>query len=70
MADDHGAACEGLDRILEGPQGVDVEVVRRLVEEQDVRLASEHPSEMDPVPFAAREVVDGLLLVVAGEPEP
>src|ERR1700704_2964484 len=37
MADDDGAAGEILQRLLERPQGVDVEIVGRLVEQQQVR---------------------------------
>ena len=36
VADDHGAAGEGLEAVLEGPQRVDVEVVGGLVEQQHV----------------------------------
>ena len=36
VADDHGAAGERLEAVLEGPQRVDVEVVGRLVEQQHV----------------------------------
>ena len=36
MADDHGAAGEILQRLFKGPQGVDVEIVGRLVEQDKV----------------------------------
>jgi selenophosphate synthetase-related protein len=36
MADDHGAAREILDRLFERAQRLDVEIVGRLVEQQDV----------------------------------
>jgi hypothetical protein len=36
VADDHGAAGEVLQRLFQGAHGVDVQVVGRLVEQQDV----------------------------------
>ena len=39
VADDHGAAGEVEQRLFERPQRVDVEVVGRLVEQQQVRAA-------------------------------
>jgi hypothetical protein len=35
-ADDHGAAGEVLDRVFERGKGLDVEVVGRLVQQQDI----------------------------------
>ena len=54
MADDHGAAGEVFERLFQRAQGLDVEVVGRLVEQQDVAALLEHLGEMDPVALAAR----------------
>ena len=69
MGDDEDAARECQDRLLERPQGVDVEVVRGLVEEQYVGSLLEHSRLVDPVAFAARKNIDGILLVGPGEVE-
>ena len=39
--------------VLEGPQGVDVEVVGGLVEQQDVAALLQHLGQVDPVALAA-----------------
>ena len=54
MADDHRAAGEILERILERAKRLDIEVVGRLVEQQDVAAVLEHLGQMDPVALAAR----------------
>ena len=69
VADDDGAARERLEAGLERPERVDVEVVRRLVEEQDVAARLEQLGQVDPVPLAARQLADELLLVGAAEVE-
>ena len=70
MRDHYGAAGELEQRFLERPQRVDVEVVRRLVEEQDVAARAQELREVDAVPLAARQVGDALLLIRAPEVEP
>ena len=69
MADDDHAARERLQAGLERAQRVDVEVVGRLVEQQDVAARLEQLGEVDPVPLAARQRADQLLLVRAAEVE-
>ena len=56
--------------LLECPQRVDVEVVRRLVEEEDVAAGAQQLRQVQPVPLAARQILRPLLLVGALEPEP
>ena len=70
MGDQHGAAGEVEQRLLERAQRVDVEVVGGLVEEQDVAAAAQQLGEVDAVSLAARELADRLLLVAAAEVEP
>ena len=65
MRDHDGAAGEVEQRVLERAQRVDVEVVRRLVEQQQVAARAQQLREVDAVPLAAREVADALLLVGA-----
>src|ERR671916_14212 len=69
VADDHGAAGIGLQRVLERPQGVDVQVVGGLVEQQDVAAGAQHLGQVHAVALAAREDADRLLLVGAAEVE-
>ena len=69
VADDHGAAGELLEAVLEGAQRVDVEVVGGLVEQQHVAALLEHLGQVDAVALAAREHADLLLLVAALEVE-
>ena len=53
VADDDRAAGEILERCFQGAQGFDVEVVGRLVEQQDIAAFLEHLGEVDAVAFAA-----------------
>src|SRR5579883_546003 len=69
VADDDGAAGEVLEGLLESAQGVDIEVIGRLVEQENVGARLEHFGEMHTVAFAARERPDLLLLVRALEVE-
>ena len=69
VADDHGAAGIVEQRLLERAQRVDVEVVGRLVEQQQVGALLQHLGEMHPVALAAGELPDLLLLVGAAEVE-
>src|SRR5436190_332296 len=69
VADDDGAAGERFEARLERPERVHVEVVRRLVEKQHVAARLQQLREVDPVPLAARQLADALLLVGATEVE-
>src|SRR3712207_5743115 len=69
VADDDGAAGEILERLLERAEGLDVEVVGRLVEEEDVAALLKHLRQVDAVALATRELADLLLLVAAAEVE-
>ena len=69
MADDDDAAGKRLEAGLERPQRVDVEVVGRLVEEQDVAPGLQQLGQVDAVPLAAGQVPDELLLIGAAEVE-
>ena len=59
-------AQERLDRLARR----DVEVVRRLVEEQQVRRLDAEQRQLEPRPLAARQRADLLERVVAAEQEP
>ena len=69
MADDDAAAGEVLERFLERRQRLGVEIVGRLVEQQDIGARLQHLGEMHPVALAARQGADLLLLVAALEVE-
>jgi hypothetical protein len=69
MADDHGAAGESSSASSSARKRVDVEVVGRLVEQQQVGAGLQHLGQMHAVALAARELADLLLLVAALEVE-
>ena len=69
VGDDDRAAGEVEQRLLEGAQGVDVEIVGRLVEQEHIGALLQHLGEMDAVALAAGELADLLLLVGAAEIE-
>ena len=70
MGNHHDAAREHEERVLEGSHGLDIEIVGRLVEEQQVAADLEDLRELQPAALAARELADPLLLVGALEVEP
>ena len=70
VADDHGAAAEVEQGVFQGAQRIDVEVVGRLVEQQQVAAAAQQLGQVDAVAFAAGQLADLALLVGALEVEP
>ena len=69
VADHDGTAREGLERVLEGAQSVDVEVVGGFVEQENVASGAQKLGQMNAVAFTTREVAHLLLLVAALEVE-
>src|SRR6478609_2056203 len=69
VGDDDGAAGELEQRVLEGAEGLDVEVVGRLVEEQQVAALLEREREVETVALTTGEDARELLLVGALEAE-
>ena len=61
VGDDHDAAGEGLDPVAQPHDGVVVEVVGGLVEEEDVGVGEEHAGEFDAATLSTRESVQGLV---------
>src|SRR5262245_65706556 len=55
VRDDHRAAREREQRLLERAQGVDVEVVRRLVEEEQIAAPAQQLRQVHAVALAARQ---------------
>ncbi len=70
MADDHGASAEVQQRFFERAQRVDIEIVRGLVEEQQVRPPFQQLREVHAVALAAGELSDLALLIASLEVEP
>src|SRR6266545_5347250 len=70
VADHHGAAGIVEERLFERAQRVDVEVVGRLVEQQQVRASLKELCQVYAVAFAARQRADLALLLPAFEVEP
>ena len=65
VADHHRAAGEVEQRVLQRAQRVHVQVVGRLVQQQQVAAAAQQLGQVQPVALAAGEVADPLLLVGA-----
>ena len=70
MADDDGAAGEILKRRLQRRQGLGIEIIGGLVEEQQIAALFEHLGEVHAIALAAGEQADLFLLVGALEVEP
>ncbi len=66
---DHRAARERHQRLLQRPQGFDVEVIGGLVEQQDVAPGFQHLRKVHAIAFASRQIADELLLLRALEVE-
>ena len=48
---------------------VDVQIVRRLIQQQHIRFGHEHPGELQPAPLPTGQVLDGGALTFRAEPE-
>ena len=70
MRDHDQGAGPAVEEVLEDVQGLDVEVVGRLVEQQHVRLVEQQPQQLEPAPLATGQVADPGGQLVAGEAEP
>src|SRR5665213_272264 len=69
VGDDHRASRELEERIFETRQGLDVEVVGRLIEQKEVATLLEGEREIQPVALTAGEHPSLLLLVRTLEAE-
>src|SRR3954451_286984 len=69
VADHHCAAREVVESCLEGAQCVDIEIIGRFVEQQDVPARLQDLGEVHPISFTAAEIADSLLLIAALEVE-
>ena len=69
VRDEEDRAREGLEPVLEPEHGVEVEVVRGLVEEEKVRSRHERAREVEAHTPAAGELRDGPVLRVLREAE-
>ena len=69
VRDDEHAPGEFQEGVLERPQRFHVEVVGRLVEQQDVASVEHRLREVHPAALAAGELADRFLLVGAAEVE-
>ena len=63
VRDHHHGACEAGDALLQRSQRVDVEIVGRLVEEQQIGPAAQQLRQMDAVALPAGERAHLLLLI-------
>src|SRR5690625_436632 len=70
VRDDDGTTRKVQEGLLECAKGVDIEVVRWLIEEYQISARLEEFRQVHPVPLPTREDTDLLLLVCAAEVEP
>ncbi len=69
VRDEDDRARKGPEPVLEPQDGVEVQVIRRLVEEQQVRAAHERARQIEAHAPAARELRDRPRLRLLGEPQ-
>ena len=69
MRHDHHAAAEVLEEVLQHRQGLNVEVVGGLIEQQNVGGLDQQAAEVQPPPFAAGELANRLVLLGGREQE-
>jgi len=69
VGDHHRAAGEVLQCLFKRAQRVHIQIVRRFIEQQNVRAFFQHLCQMDSIAFASRQHADLLLLIRAGEIE-
>ena len=68
VRDDHHPAATSLDHVLEAGEAVEVEVVRRLVEQRDVEAGEQDGGQRHPGLLPAREYGDPLVTDVGRKP--
>ena len=69
MADDHSTAGESFDALFQSTEGVHVDVVGRLVQQQHIGFRLEGHGQVQPVALASRQHAALLLLVGTVEVE-
>jgi hypothetical protein len=69
MADHNHRSSKIFESLLQCPQGIYIEVIRRFVEKKDVGSFLQHPCKVDAVSFSPGKNADLLLLIGAGEIE-
>ena len=69
MANYDGTAGKVFECFLKRAHRVDIDVIGRLIEQQDIGAGLEHLGEMDAVAFAAGKLADAFLLIGTGEIE-
>ena len=69
MGDDDQRARPAVELVLDDGQGVDVEVVGRLVEQQHVGLLEQQPQELQPPPLTAGELPKRVVSLSPVKPE-
>ena len=70
MCDDHQGPGPAVQEVLHHVEGLDVEVVGRLVQEQHVGLGEKNAQQLEAPAFTAGEVAEAGRESVTGEPEP
>ena len=69
VADDYRTACESLQAFLQSTQGIDVDVVGRLVEQEHVALLLKRHGQVQTIAFATRKHAAEFVLVGTVEVE-
>ena len=69
VADNEAGAAEVDESFLEDAQGLEVEVIGRFIEDEEIPAAAQNLSQQHPVALAAREVADAVIDARVGEEE-
>ena len=69
MADEQDSTAVGAQIVLQPRDGLEVEVVCRFVQQEQIRLSQQHPSEAETRPFAAGKKRCQLSLLLPAEAE-
>ena len=60
MADHHHATNEAFHAVFKGTHGVDVDVIGRLIEQNDIGAFLQHARQMHAIALAARQTSNNL----------
>ena len=70
MGDDDHAAAEVFEEVLQNAQGLHVQIVRGLIQQQHVRGLDQHPAQRQPSPFSPGKFRQRAVLLCGGEQKP
>ena len=69
VRDNQRRSSEPFEGILQGPQGVHVQIIARLVQQEHIGAGFQHLGQVDAIALATGERADFLLLIRSGQIE-